>query len=281
MCGKYTTFVAISYVPKQQPIYEFGVCVANGYGSQPAEEFVEWMELLLLYGVSEVNLYDTSFVNMSELFRYYEKNGVLLVRKLPHPLPTDENWERKVRNLRTVTLNDCMLRNMYRYRYVVVFDFDEMIVPRQHVNYSVMITQINARLNLSQPYHSYSFVNVFFLKDFPSDPAQSLKTMRYRYRTHHNVPYYASKSFVSPLSCFNLMNHYCYKPLPGYAGGDISKFAPVFIGANHHYRTCGKFNGLPCERLLKEKTTDDIMLRVRDRIMERVRPVLKALGHVL
>jgi len=140
--SSYSTLVPINFVPKQSPQFEFGVCVTNGYGSPPVDEFVEWMELLLLYGVSEVNLYDTHYENTTRMFSYYAERNVLSVRKLPHPLLWDAQWYRKVRNLRSVAFNDCMLRNMYRYRYLVVIDLDEMIVPRYHVNYSAVLDQV-------------------------------------------------------------------------------------------------------------------------------------------
>jgi len=122
-CGNYSTYLPVKHsttgLDKQ---LTFGVCVANGFGGTPTDEFVEWMELLLLYGVSEVNIYDTHFVNMTNVFNHYISREVLTVRKVPHPLPWLDNkrWYDKVRNLRSVSLNDCMLRNMYRYQYLIV-----------------------------------------------------------------------------------------------------------------------------------------------------------------
>jgi len=271
------TLLPIQYTAKQRPPFEFGVCVANGYGSTPLNEFVEWMELLLLYGVSEVNLYDTQYENMTDVFNYYKEKGVLSVRQLPHPLIQDVHWYQKVRNLRTVALNDCMLRHMYRYSYLVVIDLDEMIVSRSHGSYSTMLAQIDKRLNLTKHAHSYSFRNTYFLKEFaPKKPPESLLTMYFRQRAKPSALYYGSKSFVSPLSCFNLMNHYCYVLLPEYFGGKITEFSPIDIATSHHYRLCSR----RCEKLYKEKTTDDVMLNVRSRLIQRMNPVLRQLGQV-
>ena len=40
------------------------------------------------------------------------------------------------------SLNDCLLANVYRYQFLVVIDFDEIIVPRMHRNYSTMLDYI-------------------------------------------------------------------------------------------------------------------------------------------
>ena len=101
-----------------QPI-EFGVCVTAGYGYQEPEVFVEWVELNLMFGAGEINLYDVWYwANMSESFDYYRKLGVLHVHSMRHPRHADDrSWFfNKVRNLRITALNDCQLRNMYRYR---------------------------------------------------------------------------------------------------------------------------------------------------------------------
>jgi len=117
---RYTTLVEVRRTPRTEtPPIEFGVCVTAGYGYVPAEVLVEWVELNRMFGVAEFNLYDTWYAsNMSATFEYYTSRGLLLVHQLPHPRANHSSWFfNKVRNVRIIALNDCQLRNMYRYRY--------------------------------------------------------------------------------------------------------------------------------------------------------------------
>ena len=61
-----------------------------------------------------------------------------------------------------------MYRNMYRYRYVVCTDGDEMIVPASpHQNYSQMIGAAAAAATQTDAIvHSYLFRNTYFFLDF-------------------------------------------------------------------------------------------------------------------
>ena len=117
--GGYSTRVPIQRTPATdyQPI-EFGVCVTAGYGYVQPEVLVEWVELNRMYGAAEINLYDVWYAeNMSTVFNYYRRLGVLNVHALPHPWASHPSWFfNKVRNLRIIALNDCQLKYMHRYR---------------------------------------------------------------------------------------------------------------------------------------------------------------------
>lgn len=80
------------YLPVQRPIrsepeHEFGVCVAIAFGNVPLAEFVEWMEILRIFGVTEFNVYDAGMTNMSNVFAYYTERGLLKVHQMPPPVP--------------------------------------------------------------------------------------------------------------------------------------------------------------------------------------------------
>ena len=42
-------------------------------------------------------------------------------------------------------LNDCVYRTMYRYKYALLVDVDEYIVPRQHADYRDMFELLAGR----------------------------------------------------------------------------------------------------------------------------------------
>jgi len=94
----------------------------------------------------------------------------------------------------SASLNDCMMRNIYRYRYVVVVDFDEIIIPRSHHNYSQLVQHINLKAHPHDQPHTYTFHNTYFFLDLPRDEQQPehMRTASFRQR----VPSFARKASV-------------------------------------------------------------------------------------
>ena len=41
-----------------------------------------------------------------------------------------------------LSVNDCFFRNMYEYKYIVNIDNDEMILPRDHANWTDMMEDL-------------------------------------------------------------------------------------------------------------------------------------------
>ena len=111
-------------------------------------------------------------------------NGGILYNKMmcfQEPIKPSVN---AIKLASTASLNDCQLRNVYRYRYIVVIDFDEIVVPRFHSNYSQMIDHIRRKYELPYPAYQYQFVNTYFFTEFEPDMTQPshLRTLRLRRR---------------------------------------------------------------------------------------------------
>ena len=82
------------------------------------------------------------------------------------------------------SLNDCMMRNVYRYRYAVVIDFDEVIVPRLHDDYTQMVAHIDRKFRLKDRPYTYTFLNTYFFLSFQQDTQQPsyMRSLRFRRR---------------------------------------------------------------------------------------------------
>jgi len=89
-CSNSTMYVPVERPVRSEPDHEFGICVAIAFGSVPLAEFVEWIEVNRMFGVTEVNIYDAGMVNMSTVFDYYTKQELLRVHSMPPPVPLDE-----------------------------------------------------------------------------------------------------------------------------------------------------------------------------------------------
>ncbi|ESO00532.1 hypothetical protein HELRODRAFT_175489 [Helobdella robusta] len=283
----HTTFLPIFYEFHEKPLVEFSICVANGHDRYDPYQLLEWFEYYKMMGVKEFNLYNTSYSGVESLFKFYEKEGSLIMSQIPHPFGIqyrDTKKQNKIRNLRSVSLNDCMMRNMYRAKYLVVIDHDEFIVPRDNITnfHDLLVSAERTASKKDKPVMSYGFLNTYYFLSFNPEKYKSNKfrTLRFLHRTKPLPPYTGSKSILSPLYCYNLMNHYCYTRLPFY-NGTLSIFVSEAVALSHHYRFCGKFLLLEtCTQLHTSKIKDDSMLKFEDSIVENVHKVARLLSLV-
>ena len=125
-------------------VQDFGICVCASYSHRDPFQLVEWMEMQKILGVSKVTMYNHSISeNTSRIFKHYVDEGFVEYRQ------TYPFWEEtgtgfaRVKPHKAPTINDCMYRNMYRFKKILVIDFDEFIIPRQHHNLSEMLTAID------------------------------------------------------------------------------------------------------------------------------------------
>jgi len=100
------------------------------------------------------------------------------------------------------SLNDCMMRNVYRYRYVVVIDFDEVIVPRSHGNYTQLMQHINREYSPQSQPHTYKFHNTYFFLDLTPDAQQPAHMRTASFRQH------APPSSIKASDCYTLRTFY-------------------------------------------------------------------------
>jgi len=82
------------------------------------------------------------------------------------------------------SLNDCMMRNVYRYRYTVVVDLDEIIIPRSHDNYTQLMRHINFKYRSHNQPHTYLFHNTYFFLDLQPDVEQPAHMRTASFRQH-------------------------------------------------------------------------------------------------
>ena len=117
----------------------------GSFTAEAAPLFIEWFELHRMFGVTDFTLYNATAqlsADVQRVFDYYTKRGLLQLHQIQPP-----DFARHVKNRYAadlgmrLALNDCMYRNMYRYRYIVVVDLDEILVPLQHRSYQQLMAQ--------------------------------------------------------------------------------------------------------------------------------------------
>ena len=249
----------------ERPI-AFGHCMSVAYWNQDPYRIVEWMELHRMWGVAEVTIYNSSLhADAARVYQHYASKGFVDFRQAPNAFNTPPDNEDVILLNMSPVLNDCMYRNMYRYRRLVVTDIDELIVPRMHDNYTAMLDAIEAdyeatyiktetpignatyptvqgqpyvlTLNVSWP-ASYMFNNVYFFKDFnvTGRAPWFLTTQQYLRHIPPTEWAYSVKQIYNPRACVGIQNHNCWVL--------FDKNTPLFhdvpqdVGMNQHYKNC-------------------------------------------
>lgn len=233
---------------RQPNTTNIGVCVKPfHFYYNKSLELLEFIELNRLVGVSQFTLYnDTLGKEVDCLLQQYIREGVVEV--LQWKLDMDSQKEIRTEGL-FAALNDCLYRNMNSFKYLMLIDFDEFIVPHEKKTLIDMIKHIN-----SQPLiqagktvnplltSSYSFQNSFFYLQWPDDttvslspPLRTLQKTRRRKKFHPQKQ--RSKYICIPYFVKEAGNHFIWE---FYHGRTTN--VPTHIGFLHHYRVC-EFGG--------------------------------------
>ena len=273
-CGPVRTYLPVTDTRQDVEQHEFGICTAVGFGRLAAERMVEWFEFHRLLGVTEFNIYDVSMRGLKRVFDHYRQAGVLRVHAITSPVSS--RYVASIRLASQVVLNDCVLRNRLRYKYVISVDFDEIMWPNRAANFSSLIGAVNALQRVRLPCVSYTLQNAYHLLSYPEDVSQPwfLRTMRFRYRQQPTPKLAKSKSIIDPKMCIIVYHHACIVRVD-------PELAPTVVvdpelAVSHHYRECPPGNVTACDVIPSDP--DDRVLRYKDQLFSRVQPVLRKVG---
>ena len=261
---------------------ELAVCVSVSYGSHELVRLIEWTEMQRILGVSKITIYNNSLnLQAGEVFRFYSAIGGFVELRQSHDFVA-EHGEPAVYLHMSPVINDCLYRNMYEFRKIVVIDLDEVILPRKHVDITSMLAYLEkqSKDNLHSA-KNYIFRNAYFFLDLPPDfsrPAE-MTFLRYRKRMTISPRLSSVKSIIDPMLCSHMHNHVCWKftnkPRRLHSQMEVSPS----VGTNNHYKPCHfdaylRKDGI-CSEMLKTPVYDSSMLRHERSLTRAVRVALK------
>ena len=269
-CQNSTIHMPIVYAKREQPKVEFGVCVAAAYGDIHPQRLVEWMELLSILGVKEINIYINSVSNRTEsTFLYYQRKKLVVVRRAPSPIQEVSYWSGKLAVI--PGFNDCVYRNMYRHNFTMIIDFDEIIVPHMHSNYSAMmadLTTFHKRLKVIPGL--LLFRNTYFFLDMgmTNNMSGNMTMMSYTRRVDISPRSYSAKSIFNPRICVIAWNHFCLLRMPR---TPVLNVDPLYA-LSHHYKKC-HFSKDECQQMMQRNVTDTAILKFKISLKRRLKKV--------
>ncbi|KAM9330227.1 beta-1,4-galactosyltransferase galt-1-like, partial [Gastrophryne carolinensis] len=150
--------------------YNFTVCISTLFGNyNNILQMVQSFEMYKILGATRITIYKTSCSkNIDVVLRHYIDEGILEVVSWPidRHLQTSKEWfyseglNSQISYYgQTAALNDCLYRNMYRSKFVVLNDLDEIILPGKDHDWSSLME----RLQQQHPYASvFRFENHVF-----------------------------------------------------------------------------------------------------------------------
>lgn len=233
---------------RTEKIYNYGVCLHQSlYNLSEPEMLVHWVELNLALGAEFMTIYlQNEYIPETyyTLMIPYIKRGVVEVLDWglrPPVIPGYTiSWGQSSVN------TECLYRNMYRVKYLGLYDIDEFIVPQKLKTIPQMINKFERNYFKASFASAYTVENVYFYdrgQQIPElnklavkEQCPGLKLPRYytyTLRSYKELPWYFMKLIVKPKAVVSLWIHSVKKQMPGY-----TKHYPIPIedALLHHYR---------------------------------------------
>ena len=261
---------------------DVGICVKPiHFDYDKTLELIEFLEMNKILGVTKFTLYNhTMSPEVSCVLRHYIVEGGVTV--LPWKLNMISQKEIRTEGL-FAALNDCLYRNMNDFRYLMLIDFDEFIIPHMNDTLPEMLQfldqqkiVVGGRRISPKKTSSYSFQNAFFYLQFPDDEESrnwpALRILRKtRRKEKFNPQKQRSKYICVPRNVKEAGNHFIWE----YSEG-VNVNVPTSIGFLHHYRVC-EFGGDDCVHT--DSRVDRTVYRYRDLLVKNVEKVVLKLSR--
>jgi hypothetical protein len=272
----------------------FVVCVKGL--SFPFEDkttrLAEWIEYLNILGAEKINFYEFKVhPNTKKLLEYYEEKGLIEVTPLTlagdysnHPYLQTQFLRKKIVQRRlqeVIPYNDCLYKHLHEFKYVVLLDTDEVIVPVEGT-WVDLIATLNNTLGKKS---SYMARNVYFLDNhlhqhpwFEGIPQYMHMLQHVNRAENYTKPRYFVKGFHDTDKVLALHNHYPFGCLGVCTTGDIN----VSLAHLQHYRSdCASGVGISgCEAMRVNSVIDTRVWNFKDELINRVESALTDL-HML
>ncbi|XP_063806562.1 uncharacterized protein LOC134987324 [Pseudophryne corroboree] len=130
----------------------FTVCISTMFGNYSnVLQFIQTMEMYRILGAPQVMIYlNNCSPQVGKVIQYYIAEGIVEVI----PWPIDKylrparawHYSMEAKDIgyygQVTTLNDCIYRNMYRSKFVLLIDLDEIILPIKHQTWDSLMESL-------------------------------------------------------------------------------------------------------------------------------------------
>ncbi|XP_065348557.1 uncharacterized protein LOC135945075 [Cloeon dipterum] len=304
-CDRATNNLKLVYNPSsKEDKKDFFVCVKGlnfAHNAKIAIRLVEWIELLKILGADKIVFYELQVhENITRILENYKHTrNVELIKtslpghyaNMPHFMSTYLKKHIGVQMFQElIQYNDCFYRNMYKYRYVILLDVDEVIVPRgdliswQQLVYDITLPKAVAKENIT--YASLIARNVHFMDEkkelqdwYPDIPEYMHMLQNVRRNKEHRAPTNGIKAFHNSELILSLHNHYARACI-----GDVNLWCPEFdfdLEDAHLQHYCyGRGKSECTTKNDEDLAVDTNIWKYRTELIREVNKVLKSTGFL-
>ena len=270
----HSSWVPVSRRPSKDNV-TFGVCIETPlFGSITISSVIEGIERNLALGAKWLTVYVQQVSpSVMKVLKGYEEDGLLEIVE----------WNLSKQDIanshyyaESVCITDCLYRNMYRVKYLVFTDLDEIIVPQKHRNWGEMMLAIDQK-NIS----AFLFSHTVFER--PKKQDSQLDTFLHNWTCKGNkiakksLPYFISHNFRSPpwLEQNTTRRKVIAKPeylksmgihFPHCWQKHSHQFVPPDMGLLYHYRVQPL-----CKKCKKELTRDERIQQLSPDLFTHIR----------
>lgn len=287
---------------------DFAVCVKglDFMYEDLSLRLVEWIELLSLLGADKIFFYELQVhPNIRKVLDHYQQQGRVEVQKtkLPGGGPNIPGLQHmylkdriaKKRQHELIPYNDCLYKNMYRYKYLTLLDIDEVIMPSSSVHgwaqlMELVTLKVTREAKTDEIITSYALRNSYFLdrfytrkqKPIPAEFDQTvpeyLHMLRHTSRAKEYTKVgYATKCFHRTDAVLTLHNHFALDCLTGYCHTyDISEKDAQL---NHYRKECSPSGSNTC-KVADSFLEDSTINNYKTKLIKRSLSTLLELGLV-
>ncbi len=239
------TLVPATLVHVHQPLRsqlkkDLLICVPTAKGDFDPTKLVEWVEYNRLLGVDKIVVYNHSLrAEPARVIKHYSDKQYINYRQYRDPFIDKDNNTFAINH--AIVLNDCLYRNVYNFKKIMVLYFDKMIVPRQDKHFIDMINYIDETRHINDALPKcYLFQHSYFYLDFNpvSDDPPFVMSTRYLSRLPPDPHGVLSRSIIDPRICISLSQNKCWKVAPKYQNTTWEVRLEENVSLVHHYTTC-------------------------------------------
>ena len=246
--------------------YNYTVCVRPLYNVNGMKTIGEFVEVNRLFGADHFVFYNlsASFTSSDSYLEYYVNKSILSIYQwnMPKDILGAIHSEGQL-----AAINDCVYKNMFISKYVVIIDLDELIVPMKTASWSELTWNVDR-----QKSKCYIFQCVFFRTAWPSDTTflnnsivkqYNIQTLLKTHREREIWPHMSrSKMILAPeyVNVSGIHFVHSFSTL-----GISAKHVPASDAMMFHYR---KNLGKPNDPLQLKETrmhdfAEDVMKRIK------------------
>ena len=289
-CFEASNYLKLNYNDEEKN--DFAVCV-KGYIFEKSHsaKLIEWIELLSILGVRKIFIYELGGdPDVRKVLDYYIEKGILDVVKTSLPGHINfihpeylKNHLHLQRIDGQIQLNDCLYRNIDKYRYIATIDIDEVIIPSTFGHrWSDMITSVSNKYPNSDFYlfqNTYFFDNVNEYHPSLDNVTDIPNTNHMLQHVYRSVGYSKGKSLFKTEYVKRVDSHRPRDCIDRPCDGSIvsSKIAHV----NHYRNGCQLHVGTKeqCyEKFYKNVTMDTRLWEFKEELVLSSKKVLSKLG---